>query len=131
MHKPLAIPLLLISATVLLGPGLKTLASAPGKVHTPHVKSSWTLRVVNRRYVSHILHERRARKNYVTLLVTHGPNYHAFHSRLHALYKHCGSYRTCFLLLRRLDRHLRAGHNLGLEVHGSQVRRILFYKKKR
>ncbi len=93
----------------------------------PHVRSSFDLVLVHRRYVSHIVHEVRGGTPVVTLILTHGPNYWAFHARSHALHAPCAASGDCLQLMKRIDSHLRAGSTLGLSLDGSFVKRILFF----
>jgi len=93
------------------------------------IKSSYTLRVTNRKYISHILYEYRRTRHYITLITTHGPSYHAFYSRSHALYYQCGSPKHCLYEIKKLDDYLKKGYNIGLRLHGSKVIEIIYYKK--
>jgi len=93
----------------------------------PHVQSSFTHRVLNRRYISRILHEHRRGINYITVLATHGPNYWAYRSRSHPLRYPCGRAADCLREMKKLDVHLRQGRNLGLILSGSRIKRLVYY----
>ena len=91
------------------------------------MRSSLSLQIVHRRYVSHIVHELKGGTGVVTLLLTHGPNYWAFKSGSHPLHAICGAPDNCVRLMKKIDAHLRSGHTLGLSLDGSFVRRIIFF----
>jgi len=95
----------------------------------PHVQSSYTFRVTNRKYINHILHELRGGKNYVTILTTHGPSYNAFRSDTHALYYPCKKYSHCIKTIKILNDYLNTGENLGLKLNGSVIEEVIYYKK--
>lgn len=94
----------------------------------PAVRSSFTFRVVHRRYVSHLLTEARGRRLFVTVILTHGPNYWAHKSRSHPLHAACPNSDACLALLKRLDHHLRTGAALGLRLGGSHIHEIIYYQ---
>lgn len=92
----------------------------------PAEQSSYTLRVTNRRYISHILYELRGERHFITLTMTH-PRHWAFHARSHALYYPCRSLPACMKELRKLDTFLKTGSNLSLKLNGSQIREIIYH----
>ena len=102
--------------------------SAQDEAVYPHPESSLEYRITNRRYVSHITHELREERHYVTILMTH-PGVWAFHSTPYAVHYECGSARDCLLLLRKLDDFLQSGWNIGLRLNGSEIKEIIFLVK--
>ncbi|MCB1139749.1 MAG: hypothetical protein KDK23_13375 [Leptospiraceae bacterium] len=92
----------------------------------PPALSEFDLRITNRRFVSHILFEVVQNRNAITLLLSHGPNYNAFHDKPHALHFFCGQASQCLEMSRRIDVHLRSGYNLGLKLKGSRIVRLEF-----
>lgn len=92
----------------------------------PPVGSTFTLRVTNRRSVSHILHELRGAKHYLTLITTH-PRHWAFHARSHALYYPCGEPKLCLAEMKKLDRFLKSGYNFSLKLQGSIIKKITYH----
>lgn len=117
------LPVLLWSLTfVLLAGSLTTLPAAP---YPPGI-SEFDLRITNRRFVSHLLFEHREGRNAITILLSHGPNYNAFHDIPHALHFFCGTAMQCLQTSDRIDTHLRSGYNLGLNLKGSRIVRLEF-----
>ena len=82
--------------------------------------------IVNRRFVSHIAFENTDGRNYLTLIVTHGPAYHAFHATSHPLHYDCVSARHCYEEAKKLNRHLQSGWNIGLALNGSTIEEIVY-----
>lgn len=91
----------------------------------PPPDSDFTVRVANRKQISHILYETRGGKNTLTLLMTH-PRHWSFHASSHPLYHSCGTYAQCLSLLKKLNRFLGRGWNLRLKLDGSMIREIEF-----
>lgn len=91
-----------------------------------HVESGLEFRLTHRRYVSHILFENRAGLEYITILMAHGPNYHAFKDIPHALHYPCGNASDCLKTARKLDAHLRSGQILSLRLTGSVITEIRY-----
>lgn len=102
--------------------------SAEGIAEAPYppLTSSRELRVLGRRFVSQILFENTDGRNFLTLIVSHGPAYWAFKSSPHALHLACPSPADCLAEARRLDAHLRSGWNIGLALEGSWIREIVY-----
>lgn len=90
-----------------------------------HPFSSWTERITNRRYISHILYEPREGLPALSILTTH-PRQDAFKSDSHRLHYHCQTAELCLNELSRLNQHLRSGHNIHLTLRGSQILRIRY-----
>lgn len=95
-----------------------------GKPAYPPVSSTFDLMIVNRRFVSHIAFENTDGRNYLTLIVTHGPAYHAFHATSHPLHYNC--VRHCYEEAKKLNRHLQSGWNIGLVLNGSTIEEIVY-----
>ena len=92
------------------------------------VSSSRTFRITNRRFISHLAHEKRGGEHFVTILTTHGPGYHAFHADNHPLRYPCQTPENCLTVMKKLNKHLMTGRNLGLKLKGSQITKLLYYK---
>jgi hypothetical protein len=92
----------------------------------PPVSSTFDLIIVNRRFVSHIAFENTDGRNYLTLILTHGPAYHAFHATSHPLHYDCVSARHCYEEAVKLDRHLQSGWNIALALNGSKIEEIIY-----
>ncbi len=99
-----------------------------GQASYPPVSSSFDLLIVNRRFVSHIVFENTDGQNYLTLILTHGPAYHAFHATPHPLHFPCSSPGHCYREAKKLDQHLRSGWNIGLSLSGSTIQEIVYLK---
>ncbi|MBU42564.1 MAG: hypothetical protein CMN76_05045 [Spirochaetaceae bacterium] len=110
------------------------LALAPGTFRPgsaapyPPGLSEFDLRITNRRFVSHIVFEVIESRNAITLILSHGPNYNAYKAVPHSVHFFCGSGTQCLQLSRRIDRHLRSGYNLGINLQGSRIRRLEFLR---
>ena len=111
----------LLVSILLIYPG-KEVTGAP---YPPGI-SEFDLRITNRRFVSHILFEVIGNRNAITILLTHGPNYNAFKDVPHSIHFFCGGSTQCLQLSYRIDRHLRSGYNLGLQLQGSRITRLEF-----
>lgn len=92
----------------------------------PPVSSSYELRIVNRQFVSHIVFEQVEAERYLTLIMTNGPVYHAWHSTSYSLQFLCQSAKQCFAEAKHIDQHLKSGWNLGLKLNGSLIEEILY-----
>jgi len=88
-----------------------------------HPFSSWTERITNRRYVSHILYQPRSGQPALSILTTH-PRHDAWKSDSHNLHYYCSTAELCLTELQNLNQHLRSGHNIHLTLRGSQILRI-------
>ncbi len=93
----------------------------------PHVQSGLQYRVTNRKYISHLVFEQREGDNRITLVTTHFL-YWAYKSDSHVLYYPCGDISHCVKEMIRLDRHLKEGWNIGLELEGGTVRELHYLK---
>ena len=94
----------------------------------PHVQSGFFYRVINRKFVSHILYELKGDKHCLVLVTTHGPSYWAVHSRSHPLYYECGSPARCLREIAKVDKYLKSGENMRLKLKGSWIQEIRFLK---
>lgn len=95
----------------------------------PHPESSLDYRVTNRRYVSHIVYETKGLRHFVTVIMTH-PGVWAYHANSHALHHECGDAQSCLGVMRKLDDFLRSGWNIGLRLHGSEIKEIIFLEQR-
>lgn len=88
------------------------------------VYSDFNLRITHRRFIQHIVFENIAGEEYLTVLLSHGPNYHAFKDIPHALHFKCISHSKCFFTARKIDEHLQSGQILSLRLKGSEIIKI-------
>ncbi|MCS7204279.1 MAG: hypothetical protein NZ853_01120 [Leptospiraceae bacterium] len=91
----------------------------------PPLSSSYHLRIVNRKYVSYILFENIENVYVLTIILTHGPNYHAFKSDSYRLYYKCGDTATCLAKAKELDEILSSGYNIGFVISGDWIEKII------
>lgn len=89
----------------------------------PPISSDFDLRIVNRQYVSHIVFEKTEDQRLITIILTNGPIYHAWHSTSYPLHYQCND---CLKEARKLDQHLKSGWNLGLKLNGSTIEEIVY-----
>ncbi len=92
----------------------------------PPISSTYNLRIVNRRFISHILFEKIENKLYLTIILTHGPNYHAFKSTSYRIYYLCKNIEDCLREAIKLDEFLKTGYNIGFVLDGDYVNKILY-----
>lgn len=123
-----AFPSMILYGLVLFAAGpvsnLFVLNSVLAENPYPHIHSSYTERVTNRRFIRHIMFEYSESGNMITILATHGPNYHAFHSDLHPLKHPCGAPNQCMETIRELNEFLNTGYNIRLHLQGSTITAI-------
>lgn len=121
---PTAVSILPITALLLIP--FIILSSLIGEPLYPPISSTLELIIINRRFVSHIAFENTDGRNYLTLIVTHGPAYHAFHATSYPLHYDCATPRRCYEEAKKLNRHIQAGWNIGLTVNGSTIKEIVY-----
>lgn len=90
--------------------------------------SAQTLRITNRRWISHMAFEPCAPEFCVTLLVTH-PGQWAWHADSHSLKYLCNNPADCVEVMRRIDAHLVSGENLIFQTEGARITRIQFLSR--
>lgn len=125
-QRVLRTALQILPLTALLLFPLSIPGSLIGEPAYPPVSSTFDLMIVNRRFVSHIAFENTDGRNYLTLIVTHGPAYHAFHATSHPLHYDCATPRHCYEEAKKLNRHLQSGWNIGLALNGSTIEEIVY-----
>lgn len=81
---------------------------------------------VDRKQVSHILIENFGGNNSVSMIVHHNGIW-AFHATSHALRHSCQPGPECISLMKKLNKHLVSGRELGLHLSGSKISRIDYY----
>ncbi|WP_143464849.1 hypothetical protein [Leptonema illini] len=124
-RQPAALQQTALLTALLLFP-LSIPGSLIGEPAYPPVSSTFDLMIVNRRFVSHIAFENTDGRNYLTLIVTHAPAYHAFHATSHPLHYDCATPRHCYEEAKKLNRHLQSGWNIGLALNGSTIEEIVY-----
>ncbi len=92
----------------------------------PPISSTYDLRIVNRRFLSHILFEKIEDKLYLSIILTHGPNYHAFKSTSYRIYFLCQNVEDCLNEAIKLDEFLKTGYNIGFILDGDYIKKILY-----
>ncbi len=92
----------------------------------PHLYSDYYIRIVNRRYISYLLFEDIESKLYITFILSHGPNYHAFKSTPYRLYFECFNKKSCLQIMKEIDNFLQTGYNLILYINGDFIKKIEF-----
>ncbi|MFN3604270.1 MAG: hypothetical protein ACK4UJ_06150 [Leptonema sp. (in: bacteria)] len=92
----------------------------------PPLSSSYNLRVVNRRFISHLLFESIENKKFITLILTHGPNYWAYKSSSYRLMYECKSSQECIKEAKKIDNFLQSGYNIALVIEGDFIRKIVY-----
>ncbi|MBI3394373.1 MAG: hypothetical protein HY042_00910 [Spirochaetia bacterium] len=80
---------------------------------------------VDRRHVSHILHERRDGRNYLTLLVSY-PFPWSYKAASHPVRRECGDAGECAALLRQIDAHLVQGFEIELVIENGEISAMTF-----
>lgn len=96
----------------------------------PPLFSTYHLRIINRRFLSHIVFEVIENKKYLTLILTHGPNYWAYKSTSYRLYYECETSSKCLQESEKLDQFLQSGYNLGLYIEGDFIKKIIYLEAK-
>ncbi len=92
----------------------------------PPIVSTYHLRIVNRRFVSHIVFESIENKKYLTIILTHGPNYWAYKSNSYRLFYECETSKQCIDKAKQLDQFLQNGYNIAFYIKGDQIQKIIF-----
>ncbi len=92
----------------------------------PPLSSTYNLRIVNRRFVSYIVFENINNKLFLTILLTHGPNYLAFKSNLYRLYYECKDPENCLKEAKKLNSFLQTGYNIAFVIEGDFIKKIIY-----
>lgn len=92
----------------------------------PPISSTYNLRIVNRRFISYILFEKIEHNLFLTIILTHGPNYHAFKSTSYRIYYLCENVEVCYLEAKKIDQFLQTGYNIGFVMEGDYVKKIIY-----
>ncbi len=91
----------------------------------PSVNSSRSVRITNRRYISHISYQQINGNNFITFILTH-PLYNAYKANSHQLYYECESYSECADFMIKINNFLISGYNLRLVLNGTTITNIDF-----
>lgn len=95
----------------------------------PPLSSSFTLRIVNRRFISYVLFETIENKKYITIILTHGPNYWAFKSHSYRLFYECENSKNCLEEAIKIDKFLQTGYNIAFVIEGDFIKKMIFLEK--
>ncbi|GIX41251.1 MAG: hypothetical protein KatS3mg129_0984 [Leptospiraceae bacterium] len=92
----------------------------------PPVSSTYQLRIVNRRFISHLVFENIQNRLFLTIILTHGPNYHAYKSNSYRLYYECFTTENCLRQAKEIDNFLKTGYNIAFVIDGDFIKKIIF-----
>ena len=90
----------------------------------PHPESTFQFRVLNRKHISHFSMGIRNNLPVIVILASH-PSPWNFKSGSHALYFYC---ENCLREMKKLDKFLTDGYNIGLKLNGSQISEIKYFE---
>jgi len=90
----------------------------------PHPESTFEFRVLNRKQISHFAFGTRNDRQVITIIASH-PTPWNFKSESHALYYYC---ENCLKEMKKLDKFLTDGYNIGLKLNGSKISEIIYYE---
>jgi hypothetical protein len=96
----------------------------------PPVSSTYQLRITNRRFISHLLFENINNQFFLTIILTHGPNYHAYKSTSYRLYYECSNPKKCLEEAIKIDEFLKTGYNIAFVINGDYIEKIIYLKEK-
>jgi hypothetical protein len=92
----------------------------------PPISSTYQLRIVNRRFISHLVFENINNKMFLTIILTHGPYYHAYKATSYRLFYECSTANNCLKEAKKIDEFLQTGYNIAFVIEGDFIKKIIY-----
>ena len=92
----------------------------------PPLSSTYQIRITNRRFISHLVFENIHNQFFLTIILTHGPNYHAYKSSSYRLYYECSNPKKCLEEAKKIDEFLQSGYNIAFVINGDYIQKIIY-----
>ncbi len=97
----------------------------------PPISSTYHLRITNRRFISHLVFENIHNHFFLIIILTHGPNYHAYKSTSYRLYYECSNPKECLEEAKKINEFLRTGYNIAFVINGDYIQEIIYLPEKK